>query len=175
MRSRWLAPRVYWLANRKSNLTHPKPAARISSLVFRDSTLIITVSTKWVRMPCVTHTTNQDLQHTHGLMEWVRPQTLHAVDKKQTSEEKRYRISIRDQTRHLHREPLLLRILRISKLIKAIIWSIHPTRKRDNLGLKEVLALWIHLNLTTRAPHISHNMATSSQKAQLAKVATTSI
>lgn len=146
--------------------------ARISSLVFRDSTLIITVSTKWVRRPCVTHTTNQQLLHTHGLMEWVRPQTLHVVDKKQTSEEKRYRISTRDRTRHLRRELLLLRILRISKLIKK---SIHPTRKRDNLELREVQVLWIHLNHTTRAPHTSHSMAANSQRAQLAKVATTSI
>ena len=169
-------PRVYWLANRKSNLTHPRPMAKISSLVFRDSTLIITVSIRWVQKPCVTHTTNQQLLHMLGLMEWVRPQTLHVVDKnKQTSEEKRYKISTQDPIKHLRKERLLLHIRKISKLIKVIIESIHPTRKRDNWVLREAQALWIHINRTTRVPHTSRSMVTSFQRAQLVRVVTTSI
>ena len=120
-KSRWLsAPKAYSPASKKSNWTHRKPMAKTSSLAFRDWTLITTVSTKWAKKSCVTHTTSQQLLLTHGPAQWLRLQTHHAVDKRRASEERRYKISGVARTKHWHRGRLQHPTRRTSKPIKVI-------------------------------------------------------
>ena len=110
-----------------------------------------------------------------GVVAWDRRLTHLEAGKKQTSEEKRYRILTPDLTKRLHTVRLVCLIPKSSNQKRQKVSNTHPTSKKDNLVYMEAPALWTHISPTIPQLHpTSPNMEAKLRRAPHANLATIS-
>ena len=169
----WVVAKLSWV-NKKLRSTHRKHMDN-NSPVFHGLTLIITVST-WALKLCAILTTNQLLLLTRGAVAWDRRLTRLEAGKKQTFEEKRYRILTPDLTKRLHTVQLVCLIPKSSNQKRQKVSNTHPTLKKDNSVYMEALALWTHISPTIPQLHpISLSMEAKLRRVPQENRATISI